>query len=346
MSPSWSRCGSRRSTTSQSYAKLTGLLEGTARRYSIARNAGPVHILRCKSGLYVFRHDRGQAQHCSWARAEAGGESELHEGLKCFIANAAERVKGWTAEVEVQLDVADPETGGRPVVDVVATNAETESNYGWEVQLSAQSDATVLNRQEVREQNPVPRSWEWKGEEPAWASQVPSLGLETEQGRAPHVVVGLVEWRDGDFAAAPAQPLSEVVRDQLARGGLIWAQGVGWYDPHEVDRPPRARRQSAISGAGHNPREDCDRPVVIVGPRPVVREPELLDPEWRPRANLPGLVPMSDDEYRRAMSQAAAAYRAAPHAGPPPGWDADEAAARIRLQMQGEWSDPQLEDDQ
>jgi hypothetical protein len=319
-----------------------------------ANCAGNLHPVRYERGpdvLDILGHDPGHGHRCAVAR----GESAHHDRLKWLIAGAAGRVAGWRADVEVRGDGIDPATGFPPVVDVVARReqpAPFEKPHGWEAQVSPASDASILNRQEVRELFLARCDWISHGR-PAWRHQVPWLGIGDDEPGTVHVVAGVVvRVEDGyagdDYAPAEPEPLSRVVADILRPGPrqLRWVEGL--YRPDGGGGPVGAfYRPAAPRGrvAGERP------PVAVVRPssrpamlcqRDPVAPPAVPDRPVRPPAPQPGLwreIPnrpagpaISEDEYREAMAAAYAEYRAGPHAGPPAGWTPEAAEARIRDQ--------------
>ena len=167
--------------------------------------AGNVHPVRYGWGLDILAHDPGQGHTCAIAR----GESARHDSLKRLIAGAADRVKGWTADVEVPGDGVDPDTGRPPIVDVVAsreTPLPFERPFGWEAQLSPASDASILNRQEVRDLFLERCSWVTPGR-PAWRYQVPWLGIGDDPGTT-MVVDGIVVDTGADYQPGEPEPLT------------------------------------------------------------------------------------------------------------------------------------------
>ena len=325
--------------------------------------AGPLHPRRRCFGtgdlLDTFAHDPGAHETCVLARS---GEGPRHEMLKTVICKTADRVAGFSADVEVRGDGIDPDSGCPPVVDVVATNQADRSRHGWEVQLSPQTDALVYRRQEVRLSYLNQCSWETAGgERPVWADKVPWLGLELDD-QTWRVTGGLVARRDfpdGTIEWVPAaepEPLTRVVGDQVrpSQRRLTWVGdiGLGWARLADVPGTGVIKvRKPGPAEALHSPTEICDRPRVDAGPAPdrvalgaVLRERstsgagEVLSerrspapgvdwehtridwehggrlvardvavepsasPTWRPRPNLPDLVPISESEHRRATS--------------------------------------------
>jgi hypothetical protein len=286
--------------------------------FSCVQCGGPLHPIRFRSGLDIFGHDPGAHETCVLARS---GESVRHEMLKSVICTAAGRVAGFTAEVEVRGDGLDPGTGYPPVVDVVATNLADRSRHGWEVQLSAQTDALVYHRQEVRVSFLSQCSWETTGARPVWADHVPWLGLDLD-GETWRVTGGLVvrqalPGRSVEYVPAGPEPLTRVVGDQLrpSRRRLSWVEAPvgGWARLAEHTGQGTARPRPQEGGLEHHPAESCDRPRIYVVPdvpalgavlrqRSTPEEQPPGAPTWRPRANLPGLVPMSPAEHRRATA--------------------------------------------
>lgn len=271
----------------------------TARKYrtvlfTCVECGGALHPVRYRSGLDIFAHDPNHGRMCSMSN----GESVRHEFLKTHICRPAARVKGWVAEVEVRGDAVDPDTGYPPIVDVVAWREDPSENarpYGWEVQLSQSTDSAILSRQAVREAYLERCSW-LTTDEPAWSRQVPWLRLEVDGPRT-SVIDGVVRWVDhgggygGDFMTVEPDLLRTVVRSQLAET-IRWNDGLGrWLDASSDPSKQRKRMPSLIVETVHNPTEICNRPPVT--------QPEEL---WRPRPNLPGLLPMSDLELGQLLA--------------------------------------------
>ena len=214
--------------------------------FSCVQCGGPLHPIRFRSGLDIFGHDPGAHETCVLARS---GESVRHEMLKSLICSAAGRVAGFSAEVEVRGDGLDPGTGYPPVVDVVATNLADRSRHGWEVQLSAQTDALVYHRQEVRASFLSQCSWETTAACPVWADHVPWLGLDLD-GETWRVTGGLVVPSGSPTAPSPVraggdpEPLTRVVGDQVRpsrRRLSLGRRPCRWLDsawPSKADKVP------------------------------------------------------------------------------------------------------------
>jgi len=278
---------------------------------------GPLHPVHYATGLDIFRHDPHHAARCAAAR----GESARHELLKTVICRAADRVPGWAARVEVPLDGTDPDTGRPPIVDVVARPDTPGKAFGWEVQLSPETDAHVLNRHQLREALLARCVWVTP-DRPIWSNRLPWLQT-TSDGRRHLVAAGIVEWRDGDYLpVVEPETLTQATGDVLrrTRRQLVWTEGVGWWRPQlDPSAPKPVRVARPTPDRDHNPATHCDRDPV----------PDRL---WRPVPNLPNVTEANDSEYREAMAAALADYRAAPHVGPPADWTPEAAEARIRIQ--------------
>jgi hypothetical protein len=269
---------------------------------------GPLHLYR-PLGIIIFRHDPGH----SHAGIAGRGESGRHDFLKLVACDSARQVDGWTAAVEVPLEVPDPDTGGHHRVDVLASKGLIR--HGFEIQLSPATPAAITARQEVRLGVGGLRECVWATETlPDWSRDVAWARLDDDRDR-PHVIDGIVEWSDqaGDYQPVAPMTLRRFVARQLG-DRLHWVDYLGrMRDPTARRNPPRAKSDRKTDPRHeHNLTERCDR-----DPVPETRESSGLRSEWRPVPNLPGIPQYTEapigarvalcDQYRNAQTDQEAA---------------------------------------
>lgn len=231
----------------------------------------PTHPRNCASGLRIFVHAAGHAQVCF----TRNGESALHDGLKTLISRAInQNVKGWDAKVEQPIDGVDPNTGFPPRLDVLATNATTGQRFGFEVQLSPQTDAVASNRHEVRLQSMTECGWVVLGHKRKWAAGVPQQVIDSGNRGIPRVIDGYMEsvttagYGKDFYLVPPDDPkarLDRMIKTQVLQSTRyvenVLGDGVGgWVDLIDLNAPvgAKAGRLATVSRPS-NGSNHCDR---------------------------------------------------------------------------------------
>lgn len=178
-----------------------------------------------------FAHDPGEAVRC----ALAGGESGEHLALKAKLYNTISATKGWRADLETYF--------GDVVVDVTASKEQEKDAkpFGFEVQLSKQTAAEVLEREEKRQRWLAGNTWVVR-DPVAWEKDVPTIRVAASDTGTEHVVGGPVVYDGTNWVPAEPIPLGRFTRKILS-GKIHFAEGVGY---RIFDEKTKAKRRPAV----------------------------------------------------------------------------------------------------
>jgi competence protein CoiA len=185
--------------------------------------------------LRYFAHDRGRVSEC-----QLTNESIEHHLLKLELATAI-RDAGWHAELEVRA----PDGSWR--ADVMASSHDGTRRWAWEAQLSAITDADLLERTRRYAEADIEVCWV-SPHFASWINVVPAVCVAEPKGAGPWTVADGIagfDEHEGSWLAVEDMPLKTFVgwalegklapqlilrryrrvlfsRDRVARRNLTW----------------------------------------------------------------------------------------------------------------------------
>lgn len=213
---------------------------------------GAMHPKTSASGLQFFAHNPGGPD-CTFRVGTSSAESVLHMQLKDYITAAVDLTAGWDAMPEQRVEV----DGSFYVADVLATRIDGKKSPPgvFEVQLSREPDAHMLDRNAIRSASGAVTTWLTRTEVP-WFRRMPTLRIDTTDTGRVQIIDGLMK---SDTDKAPQTLLERFIAKRLA-GHYAFVENVGIIRKGDWVERPEGHRTKPTGRTGG--RDDCDRTPV------------------------------------------------------------------------------------